>query len=95
METKQIIVHGYMKYKCRNCGRQWKMYLEKGIEEGGKNHKPSPFVIGCRCGGLAEDVSGIVKLSGYLPIPDHLSYFANREDKNQGVPVLRGEDSWR
>lgn len=41
---KEVLVHGAMKYRCDKCGRSWWMFLEKGIEEFGKNHKPSPFV---------------------------------------------------
>ena len=68
------------------------MYLEKGIEEFGENHKPSPFTIGCPyCGGWASDISGIQKVpgNGYVPLPDGCSYFANREDRDCGVPVFR------
>lgn len=50
---KEVLVHGAMKYRCDKCGRSWWMFLEKGIEEFGKNHKPSPFCIMCRCGGTA------------------------------------------
>ena len=68
---KEVLVHGAMKYRCDKCGRSWWMFLEKGIEEFGKNHKPSPFCIMCRCGGTAMDVSGIVKITdgGYKPFP--------------------------
>jgi len=67
------------------------MYLEKGIEEFGENHKPSPFMICCPyCGGWAMDVSGIQKIpgGGYMPLPDGASYFANKEDRDCGVPVF-------
>lgn len=66
------------------------MFLEKGIEEFGEDHKPSPFTIGCPyCGGWAMDVSGIQKIPGeYIPLPDGGHYFANMEDKNCGVPVF-------
>ena len=77
---KEVLVHGAMKYRCDKCGRSWWMFLEKGIEEFGKNHKPSPFCIMCRCGGTAMDVSGIVKIpdGGYKPLPAGEGYFANR-----------------
>ena len=46
------LVHGRMIYRCEQCGRSWAMFLEKGIEEFGENHKPSPFTIECPyCGG--------------------------------------------
>ena len=62
------------------------MFLEKGIEEFGKNHKPSPFCIMCRCGGTAMDVSGIVKIpdGGYKPLPAGEGYFANKKDSDCG-----------
>ena len=68
------------------------MYLEKGVEEFGANHKPSPFTITCPyCGGLAMDVSGIQKVpgGGYVTLPDGYGYFANLEDRDCGVPILR------
>lgn len=87
------LVHGRMIYRCEQCGRSWTMFLEKGIEEFGENHKPSPFTIGCPyCGGWAMDVSGIQKIpGGYIPLPDGGNYFANMEDKNCGVPVFCAE----
>lgn len=68
------------------------MYLEKGVEEFGANHKPSPFTITCPyCGGLAMDMSGIQKVpgGGYVTLPDGYGYFANLEDRDCGVPILR------
>lgn len=67
------------------------MYLEKGIEEFGENHKPSPFTIACPyCGGWAMDVSGIQKVpgGGYVPLPDGYSYFANAGNRDCGVPTF-------
>lgn len=84
-----VLVHGFMWYSCKTCGNKFKMYLEKGIEEGGEDHKPSPFVIRCRCGGSASDTSGIIKLSRYMHIADNMSYFANKHDSDCGVPILR------
>lgn len=86
------LIHGRMIYRCENCGKSWPMYLEKGIEEFGEDHKPSPFTIGCPyCGGLAMDVSGIQKVpgGGYVPLPDGYNYFANREDHRCGVPTFK------
>lgn len=85
------LVHGRMIYRCEQCGKSWAMFLEKGIEEFGENHKPSPFTIGCPyCGGWAMDISGIRKIPGseYLPLPEGGHYFANMEGKNCGVPVF-------
>ena len=67
------------------------MYLEKGVEEFGENHKPSPFTIACPyCGGFAMDVSGIQKVpgGGYVPLPDGYGYFANTEGRDCGVPTF-------
>lgn len=88
-----VLVHGAMKYRCEKCGKEWWMFLEKGIEEFDENHKPSPFVISCKCGGFAKDVSGICKLStkGYLPLPPGKGYFANRDNSDCGVPILPEE----
>lgn len=88
---EKILVHGSMIYRCERCGREWRMYLEKGIEEFGDNHKPSPFIIPCkRCGGMAKDISGIMKFAGggYYPLPDGASYFANKKGSDCGVPIL-------
>lgn len=85
------LVHGRMLYRCECCGESWFMYLEKGIEEFGENHKPSPFTIACPyCGGWAMDVSGIQKLlsGGYIQLPGSYHYFANVEDHPCGVPML-------
>ena len=89
-----VLVHGAMKYKCEKCGKEWWMFLEKGIEEPGENHKPSPFVIRCKCGGMARDISGICKIpwlqrNKYYVLPDSESYFANKKNSDCGVPVLK------
>lgn len=50
------IIHGYMIYRCTECGAVYFMNLEKGLEdptddkESG-NHKPVPFSFGCICCG--------------------------------------------
>lgn len=93
VETRSLapMVHGRMIYRCECCGKSWPMYLEKGIEEFGENHKPSPFTIECPyCGRWAQDVSGIQKVpgGGYVPLPDGCHYFANREDHPCGVPTF-------
>lgn len=72
------------------------MYLEKGIEEFGENHKPSPFTIACPyCGGWAMDVSGIQKVpgGGYVPLPDGYSYFANVGNRDCGVPTFPAREA--
>ena len=88
------MIHGRMIYRCEHCGKSWPMYLEKGIEEFGENHKPSPFTITCPyCGGWAMDVSGILKVpgGGYVPLPEGGHYFTNMEGKDCGVPVFCAE----
>ena len=89
--TLPPLIHGRMIYRCECCGKSWPMYLEKGIEEFGENHKPSPFTIACPyCGGWAMDVSGIQKVpgGGYVPLPDGYGYFANVEGRDCGVPTF-------
>lgn len=94
--SRRILVHSAMKYRCEKCGKEWWMFLEKGIEEFGDNHRPSPFMIKCKCGGFAQDVSGICKIpkiagvyDGYAILPVGASYFANKKESDCGVPVLR------
>lgn len=91
-KTAGPLIHGRMRYSCEGCGESWFMYLEKGIEEFGENHKPSPLMIVCPyCGGWASDVSGIQKVpgGGYVKLPGEYMYFANLEDRDCGVPMLR------
>lgn len=74
------------------------MYLEKGIEEPGDDHKPSPFVIQCPfCGGMARDISGIIGFAGggYYPLPEGASYFANRKDSDCGEVFIQTERGTR
>jgi|GEM_PF-1546498 len=84
-----ILVHGAMKYGCEKCGLTWWMFLEKGLEEFGENHKPVPFAIRCPlCGGFAHDISGIAKFPGgeYQELPEGECYFANLDGQDCGVP---------
>lgn len=84
------LVHAYMIYRCDTCGKLIRMYVEKGLEEFDENHKPTPFTIRCRnCGGMMCDVSGLIKLRGYMELPDTESYFKNSEDSDCGIPVIR------
>lgn len=98
----KIMVHAYMVYKCEKCGKEFRMWCEKGIEEE-KNHKPSPFFIKHTCGGYAKDISGLFRINiarkhplmiadydaGYMVLPEGESYFANKKDSDCGVPVIR------
>lgn len=86
MERKTV--HGYFVYRCEQCHKRFKMYCEKGIEEFGKNHKPAPFFIRCTCGGMASDISGLIKLNKETSLLDDMCYFANKENKDCGYPVL-------
>jgi hypothetical protein len=93
--SKKILVHGAMKYYCKDCGKSWWMFLEKGLEEPGENHKPVPFIIRCKCGGFARDVSGIIKISHtkkgeYTDLPKGASYFKNDKKYDCGKPVITG-----
>ena len=89
-QDNRILVHGAMKYGCEKCGLTWWMFLEKGLEEHGENHKPVPFTIQCPlCRGFARDISGMVKFpdGGYRELPAGEAYFANVEGKDCGVAV--------
>ena len=55
------LIHGRMIYRCEQCGKNWPMYLEKGIEEFGENHKPSPFTIACPYCGTARTVDRLAR----------------------------------
>ena len=98
-KTEGILVHGAMKYRCEKCGHEWWMFLEKGLEDPAVHtqyRKPVPFVIACgMCGGFAEDVSGRMDIPSpeyYHELPKGESYFANKPDRDCGVPVLAAKD---
>ena len=96
-EKKKIYVHGYMVYRCEKCKSVFRMWCEKGIEEGGK---PSPMVISHTCGGFAINISWLFRINkqgsnkilnydtGYMLLPDGESYFANIRDRDSGVPIF-------
>lgn len=91
-----VLVHAYMVYRCKECGKEFRMWCEKGIEDG---EKPSPFVIQCKCGGFASDISGLHRINkprpnpllnydtGYMILPEGESYFGN-EGRDCGVSHL-------
>lgn len=91
------MVHGAMWYKCEQCGKKWRMWLERGLEDRMQDsiepdkHKPVPFIIGCKCGGNASHFSWIddIHLDKYMPLADHMSYFKNDPARDCGVPVVR------
>lgn len=87
---KRRYVHSYMRYRCDKCDSVWKMYCEEGIEEGGKNHKPSPYAIKCPfcIDGIATDVSGLIKLPFKIKVDENISYFANKTNSDCGVSTF-------
>lgn len=100
---REILVHGAMHYKCKDCGRVFRMWLEKGLEDKiqdaeypGK-HKPVPFTIGCLCGGLMEHVAwhSDIHIPRYMSIRSRMNYFENSEDCAHGVPHLRTDGGSR
>ena len=99
VENKQknrhnVMVHGAMIYECEKCGRRWRMWLEEGLEQGGENHKPVPYIINCKCGGEARHVewNKDIHLAYLQLLPDGESYFKNDAGRNCGRPVLRFGD---
>lgn len=80
LET-DIIIHGYMIYRCKECGSIYVLWLEKGLEDptndqNGGQHKPVPFGIVCPlCGGQAFhsfwDATGDTLGKNYRPYKDY------------------------
>lgn len=87
---RKIIIHGAMVYGCRDCGKRWVMYLEKGLEDHSENHKPVPFGIICPfCGGVhGYDISGYLRLPDVdeAELPEGEAYFENVPDSDCGRP---------
>lgn len=80
------IVHGAMKYHCKECGNSWFMCLEIGVEDHGENgrpHQPCPFCIPCACGGVAQDISGYIPLGANAKLQKGMSYFAYDDSGNE------------
>ena len=91
MEKEQIMIKGSLTYKCDDCNKQWKMFLECGVGscksdkswkqcEGCKLSNgvmPCPFIIGCLCGGTAKHIDWHKDtfLPHPMPVFDHMSYF--------------------
>lgn len=78
-------------YKCEDCGKSFLMWLQKGLEEPGENHKPVQFIIQCKCGGMATHVdwNNDIKLNHDVLILDHMNYFAFKANRDCGIAVLR------
>ena len=93
---RKVMVHGAMNYECEVCGKNFKMWLEKGLEDRvsdiltGK-HKPVPFTIPCLCGGVASHVRWHedINLNGYKELAENMSYFSNDADCDCGVSHIR------
>lgn len=93
----KVMVHSYMVYRCEKCGKEFRMWCEKGIEDG---EKTSPFVITHTCGGFAKDISGLFRINkprknpmidydaGYMVLPEGESYFANKNGSNCGIAIF-------
>lgn len=96
-ELGTILVHGAMTYECESCGNSWRMWLEVGVE-GRDKIMPCPFIIRCKCGGMARHVDwqNDIYLPNPMPIGDNMSYFKldkkglkrHKEDVC-GIPVLK------
>ena len=99
-EGEGVLVHGAMKYRCRDCGYEWWMFLEKGLEDPAyrktEHHKPVPFATICgKCQGIAYDVSGYIPIpepEQYVPLPYGESYFANYSHRDCGYAILAPKD---
>lgn len=93
-------VHGYMVYKCRQCGGIYIMWLEKGLEdplaerEFNLKHKPVPFGITCtQCFNTCEHVHwDIGNSSEYTEKPDDANFFMLTEEDDCGMPVIFKKD---
>jgi hypothetical protein len=94
VKHKTLQVHGYMRYMCKRCQKQWNMSLEIGVEDNGKSgrpHQPCPFIIPCECGGLASDISGYVPYPEIRELISGQKYFAydNSGKKDAcGIPTI-------
>ena len=97
--VKQKLTHGAMWYECQECGKRWRMWLEKGVEDKRfrriypELHKPAPFTILCQCGGSAEHVDWDkdIKLTDYRPLLPHMNHFGNVDNAEYGLPLMRKE----
>ena len=80
-----------MMYTCRDCGKMIKMYLQEGLCEGGENHKPVPFMIRCKCGGVALHAMFHLDEEYEPPvfITENMSYFKNDPKEDCGQPIVR------
>ena len=91
------LVHGAMTYGCEKCGKTWKMWLEIGVE-GKYKIMPCPFIIRCKCGGMAKHINwqDDINLPEPRPLEENMSYFKldrrilKKKDSNAcGIPVIK------
>ena len=91
------LVHGAMTYECEECGKTWRMWLEIGVE-GKYKLMPCPFIIRCKCGGMAKHINwqDDINLPEPRPLGENMSYFKldrrglKKKDSNaRGIPVLK------
>lgn len=93
-----FLTHGFMIYKCEDCGNIYLMWLEKGLEErlfGPK--KAVPFIITCPyCMGTAKDQTGYSYCNKTVNLPlkidDTLNCFVNDPDSEYGLAVIQEAD---
>ena len=92
----KTLVHGAMTYECEECGKTWRMWLEIGVE-GPNKVMPCPFVIRCKCGGIAKhiDWQNDIWLPQPMPLGENMSYFKldkkgmKKKDTDAcGIPIL-------
>ena len=71
----------------RSCENEWRMWLEVGVE-GKDKIMPSPFTIGCECGGWAEHIDWHkdIKLKKPRPLEPIERYFALDHKAGHGRP---------
>lgn len=93
----EILVHGAMTYECEDCGKSWRMWLEIGVE-GPNKIMPCPFIIRCKCGGMAKHINWNedIWLPQPMPLGENMSYFKldkkgmKKKDENTcGIPVIK------
>lgn len=95
-QTEQKLTHGAMWYECQECGKRWRMWLEKGVDDPRfrriypEQHKTVPESIICQCGGSAEHVDWAkdLKFKGYKPILPHMNYFGMIDGNDYAEPII-------
>lgn len=96
-ELNITLVHGAMTYECEECGKSWRMWLEVGVE-GEDKLMPCPFIIKCKCGGMAKHINwqDDIWLPEPRPLGENMSYFKldkkglkKQDDNACGIPVLK------